>query len=117
MIVSCEKCNLQFLIKKNDIPKNGRIVKCGICNSEWLQKPYNKEVIPVAKKHYFANLFLLLLLILFFTGLMVTFKKEMLLIYPPLNMFYDNLDQFNYHFLKKLNLFLKEIIQSISRLL
>ena len=40
MIISCQCGKLQFLIKKNEIPKNGRIVKCGICNLEWLQKPH-----------------------------------------------------------------------------
>ena len=45
-----------ILIKKNEIPKNGRIVKCGICNLEWLQKPHG----AVRKKLLERNTILLI---------------------------------------------------------
>ena len=117
MIISCQCGKLQFLIKKNEIPKNGRIVKCGICNLEWLQKPHGAVEKIIRKKHYIANLFLILLLILVFFGVMITFKKEILLLNPSMNIFYDYIYQLNYQLIKNLNFFMKEVIQLISQLL
>ena len=39
MIIKCESCLRRFVVKDKDIPKNGRVVKCGYCSVTWHQKP------------------------------------------------------------------------------
>ena len=39
MIIECQNCNKKFQIDDALIPKNGRLVKCGSCNTTWQQKP------------------------------------------------------------------------------
>ena len=44
MIISCICGKYEFEVNKNDIPKKGRNVQCGICNETWFQTPYEKKV-------------------------------------------------------------------------
>jgi predicted Zn finger-like uncharacterized protein len=39
MIIECKNCLKKFVVRDSDISINGRIVKCGNCSSQWLQKP------------------------------------------------------------------------------
>ena len=39
MIIQCESCSRKFLVKDNDIPKEGRNVQCGYCSVIWHQMP------------------------------------------------------------------------------
>tara|TARA_B100000963_G_scaffold337082_1_gene332732 strand:+ start:387 stop:728 length:342 start_codon:yes stop_codon:yes gene_type:complete len=96
MIISC-KCGIQFEVNKNEIPKEGRNVQCGICNATWFQKPYEKiennklEKLPT---HYFANFFLLLLLLVSLVGIMETFKEDLLYNFPQLEIYYKFIETY-----------------------
>ena len=39
MIVQCESCSRKFLVKDEDIPKEGRMVQCSNCLQKWFQAP------------------------------------------------------------------------------
>ena len=39
MIIQCESCSRKFVVKDNDIPEEGRMVKCGYCSVVWHQMP------------------------------------------------------------------------------
>ena len=39
MIVQCQSCSRKFIVKDQDIPKEGRNVKCGYCSVTWHQMP------------------------------------------------------------------------------
>ena len=90
MIISC-KCGVQFEVNKSEIPKEGRNVQCGICNATWFQKPYEKIEINKLEKlptHYFANFFLLFLILVSFVGIMETFKEDLLYNFSELEIYY-----------------------------
>ncbi len=38
MIIQCKSCSRKFAVKDSDIPKEGRMVKCGYCSVVWHQK-------------------------------------------------------------------------------
>ena len=39
MIIQCKSCSRKFIVKDNDIPKEGRMVQCGYCSVTWHQLP------------------------------------------------------------------------------
>ena len=39
MIITCPRCQKSFNIDDKLIPKEGRLVKCGVCNHTWFFKP------------------------------------------------------------------------------
>jgi predicted Zn finger-like uncharacterized protein len=39
MIIKCKSCSRKFVVKDNDIPKEGRVVQCGYCSISWHQMP------------------------------------------------------------------------------
>ena len=39
MIIQCKNCSRKFIVKDNDIPRDGRMVQCGYCSSTWHQVP------------------------------------------------------------------------------
>ena len=39
MIIQCNNCSRKFIVKDQDIPKEGRMVQCGYCSETWNQKP------------------------------------------------------------------------------
>ena len=39
MIIQCSSCSRKFIVKDNDIPKEGRAVQCGYCSVTWHQLP------------------------------------------------------------------------------
>jgi predicted Zn finger-like uncharacterized protein len=39
MIIQCKSCLKKFIVKDINIPKNGRMVKCGYCSVSWHQMP------------------------------------------------------------------------------
>ena len=56
MIISCKSCSRKFIVKNEDIPKEGRMVQCGYCSVLWHQE----NIITQTKiksqmfKNYFA---------------------------------------------------------------
>ena len=44
MIISCGSCSRRFIVKDSDIPKEGRVVKCGYCSVTWHQKPIARTI-------------------------------------------------------------------------
>ena len=90
MIISCICGKYEFEVNKNDIPKEGRNVQCGICNETWLQTPNQKKVnLSLTKTtHYFSYLFLFLLISISFVGIMETFRDDLLYNFPGLDRYY-----------------------------
>ena len=43
MIITCKCKKYEFEVNKNEIPKEGRDVQCGVCNEVWFQTPYKKK--------------------------------------------------------------------------
>ncbi len=39
MIIQCESCSRKFVVRDQDIPKEGRMVQCGNCSITWHQMP------------------------------------------------------------------------------
>ena len=39
MIIQCENCSRKFVVKNEDIPKEGRMVQCSNCSQKWFQVP------------------------------------------------------------------------------
>ena len=39
MIIQCESCSRKFLVKDENIPKEGRMVQCSNCSQKWFQVP------------------------------------------------------------------------------
>ena len=52
MIVNCQNCNKKFEIEDRLIPKKGRLVQCGFCDSKWHQLPQIETTAeePIEKK-------------------------------------------------------------------
>jgi len=44
MIVKCKSCSRKFVVRDQDIPREGRMVQCGYCSVTWHQKPFITEV-------------------------------------------------------------------------
>ena len=42
MKIICPKCNSAYNLDKKNLPKNGRKLKCFVCNSIWIQYPTGK---------------------------------------------------------------------------
>lgn len=39
MILTCPRCATRFLVEEEEIPPDGRKVRCGDCGEEWLAEP------------------------------------------------------------------------------
>ena len=54
MIITCPHCQKSFNIDDKLIPKEGRLVKCGVCNHTWFFKPTenieNKQIAAKTNK-------------------------------------------------------------------
>ena len=53
MIIQCQNCSRKFIVKDQDIPKEGRDVQCGYCSVTWHQMPLSissKTIKQVSKK-------------------------------------------------------------------
>jgi predicted Zn finger-like uncharacterized protein len=49
MIIQCKSCARKYIVKDNDIPNEGRAVKCGYCSVTWYQMPTSKKVSATQK--------------------------------------------------------------------
>jgi len=49
MIIQCESCSRKFIVRDQDIPQEGRIVKCGYCSATWNQMPTEITTQPIKK--------------------------------------------------------------------
>ena len=50
MIIQCNSCSRKFVVKDSDIPKEGRMVRCGYCSVTWHQTPQLLSDVPIKKK-------------------------------------------------------------------
>ena len=50
MIIQCSSCARKFIVKGEDIPKNGRTVQCGYCSITWHQMPTSTKVKNIKKE-------------------------------------------------------------------
>ena len=51
MIIQCEGCSRKFQVKDEDIPKEGRMVKCGYCSVTWHQTPSSENIKKIEQKN------------------------------------------------------------------
>ena len=107
MIITCKCCKFKFLVKKKDIPQSGRKVRCGICDTEWLYIPGIEG--DIIHKHYFAKFILFCVFSLSSLGLLFTFKKNIITIFPNMNIIFDKFTEIYF----KLGKYLNEIINKI----
>ena len=49
MIIQCSSCARKFIVKDEDIPKNGRTVQCGYCSVTWHQLPVSAPIKIIKK--------------------------------------------------------------------
>lgn len=93
MIITC-KCGIQFRVNKKEIPKEGRKVQCGVCNEIWFQTLITNtdNISKLSVTHYFANFFLLCLILVSFIGVMETFREDLIYSLPSLNTYYQLID-------------------------
>jgi len=50
MIIQCKSCARKYIVKDDDIPNEGRAVKCGYCSITWYQIPTSKKVVTTQKQ-------------------------------------------------------------------
>ena len=50
MIIQCKSCSRKFIVRDQDIPKAGRMVKCGYCSVTWHQNPISVPTKPLRKQ-------------------------------------------------------------------
>ena len=50
MIIQCENCSRKFIVKDQDIPEAGRMVRCGYCSVTWHQKSISVPTKPLRKQ-------------------------------------------------------------------
>ena len=48
MIIECKNCSKKFIVNEDDLPSSGRMVQCGNCSTQWIQKPITKSSSPAA---------------------------------------------------------------------
>ena len=92
MIITCKCGKYEFEVSKNEIPKEGRNVQCGVCNETWFQTPYEKknkitEVSPLSFS-LIRTTFYLLLFILTLAGIMNMFKDYLITNIPETTNYY-----------------------------
>jgi predicted Zn finger-like uncharacterized protein len=52
MIISCECKKYKFVVRAEDIGKDGRLVQCGVCDKQWFQEPPTLEEFKTLKDNY-----------------------------------------------------------------
>ena len=52
MIISCECKKYKFVVRAEDISKDGRLVQCGVCDKQWFQEPPTLEEFKTLKDNY-----------------------------------------------------------------
>ena len=50
MIIQCGSCSRKFVVRDIDIPKKGRLVKCGYCSVSWHQMPTSTPLKTLKKR-------------------------------------------------------------------
>lgn len=92
MIITCKCGKYEFEVGKNEIPKEGRNVQCGVCNETWFQTPYEKKnkTISVSPPSFslIRTAFYLLLFILTATGIMNILKEFLITNFPETSDYY-----------------------------
>ena len=105
MIITCICGKYEFEVKKNELPKEGRNVQCGVCNKKWFQTPFEKKgKMPSSNTtHYFAYLFLMLLIAISFVGVMETFREILVYNFPKIDQYYKFIENILENLLDELN--------------
>jgi len=57
MIIHCKSCSRKFVVRDQDIPDEGRTVKCGYCSVTWHQMPifHETEIVEIQKINENSN--------------------------------------------------------------
>ena len=92
MIIACKCGKYEFEVSKNEIPKEGRNVQCGVCNETWFQTPYEKKnkITEVSPPSFslIKIAFYLLLFILTAAGIMNMLKDYLITNVPETTNYY-----------------------------
>ena len=92
MIITCKCGRYEFEVSKNEIPKEGRNVQCGVCNETWFQTPYEKKnkITEVSPPSFslIRTAFYLLLFILTAAGIMNMLKGYLIANVPETTNYY-----------------------------
>jgi predicted Zn finger-like uncharacterized protein len=113
MIVSCNCGKYQFLVKKSDIPSNGRNVQCGVCGEKWFYglktsttSKTKSTLAPKVSSNWFSKLIILLIFLTSLAGAMNLLKGYILINIPELKIYYILIDSIIFE--------LKNFIQSLN---
>ena len=85
MIITCKCGKYEFEVTKNEIPKEGRDVQCGVCNETWFQTPYERKVKSTSSTTSFGflrTLFYIVLIVLTVAGVMDMLKDYFIPNFP-----------------------------------
>jgi hypothetical protein len=52
MIISCECKKYKFVVRAEDIGREGRLVQCGVCDKKWFQEPPTLEEFKILKDNF-----------------------------------------------------------------
>ena len=52
MIISCECKKYKFVVRAEDIGREGRLVQCGVCDKKWFQEPPTSEEFKILKDNF-----------------------------------------------------------------
>lgn len=92
MIITCKCEKYEFEVGKNEIPKEGRNVQCGVCDETWFQTPYEKKnkITPVSPLRFsFIRITLyVLLFVLTVAGIMDMLKDYFTTNFPETMSYY-----------------------------
>lgn len=110
MIITCKCGKYEFEVSKNEIPKEGRNVQCGVCNETWFETPYEKKnkttsVSPTSFS-FIKAIFYALLFVLTAVGTMDMIKDYLITNYPQTTNYYLFVEHI-----------IEQIVKNISNLL
>ncbi|MBL6758706.1 MAG: hypothetical protein ISQ17_03045 [Pelagibacteraceae bacterium] len=110
MIITCKCKKYEFEVNKNEIPKDGRDVQCGVCNEVWFQTPYEKRTNLKINKNYFSNILIFLIFLLSCIGTMEILREYLVFKFPILIQYYDYINFLN----QQINFYLELLLSFFS---
>ena len=114
MIITCKCKKYEFEVNKNEIPKEGRDVQCGVCNEVWFQTPYKKKINPKINQNYFSNILIFVIFLLSCIGTMEILREYLVFKFPILIQYYDYISFLNQQINFYLNFYLELLISFFS---
>ena len=84
MIITCKCGKYEFEVTKNEIPKEGRDVQCGVRTAPWPQTPHERKAKSTSTISFgfLRTLFYIVLIVLTVAGVMDMLKDYFIPNYP-----------------------------------